>query len=229
MRGEVAMEDIQLSDDTRASLAAVYVGERDPALGRGLNRDLTALPPDAREPNPEHKRVIALRCAGYSLEEVQDITGYTQVTISKIYNDPDYEWYKTMLGDQMAFTALSDARQVIQAHTKEAAMQLVRLMRGAESENVRKQAADSILDRGGVPKSEVQQRTSLVLEGDEASSILQALRDMKMEIPPMLEVQETHALITTATRQSESHSDAAGQPTQSGSDRVKSGGPEETS
>lgn len=196
MAGESATASLLTQEQLEEMTELKESYSREAPLGR---------PPGAsvapRVPRPMHLRVIRLHAAGFTNFEIAELTGYSSAYVSKLINLEEYAELKTQLADEVAMLALTEARDVIQAHTREAAENLVDLMRNSESEGIRFRATESVLDRGGVPKAAMTHATSLRLDSEDLSSIRQALDDMQQPDEELVEVQESHSVLSKLREQ----------------------------
>lgn len=197
-----AVDGAELSSMEQNELLTIMAGERS-------TTSLAKTLPEKEQPKPLHKTVIALHVAGQKIVEIADALQLSTNYISTIINYPGYAWYIEEFSDKFAAETLLDARKIIQGHTAEAAMRLVHHMRHAESEAVSLKATESILDRGGVPKAEIQQQSSLLLQEDQFASLKAALEQLNEHVPTMAEVEDSHTALAAAKEQS-------GQPNVSG-------------
>lgn len=151
-------------------------------------------PPPTMRLRPKHLRVVALHVAGWTNFEVGSMVGLAESTVSKIINHPMLQEYKAELSEKVARETLLDARILIQNHTMEAGLKLVEHMRG-ENIGVSFRAVQDILDRGGVPRAEILQATSLLLDTKELEDLRTALDDIQVEVEEVKEVEESHAVL----------------------------------
>jgi hypothetical protein len=171
-------------------LAEVYSGAR--AEGAVLNTLPAGMP---KKLQPKHLRAVALKAAGWANFEIAEMLGWSEPYTSQIINHPMLQDYKQEMAEEVARTTLMDARTVIQAHTMDAALKLVTHM-NSETESISFRAAESILDRGGIPKAEVLQATQLLLDKNEMHDLRKALDDIMTPVEEVTDVVESHTVLT---------------------------------
>ena len=174
-------------------LEEVYTGARSAA--NTIVADKPVVEADTiKRLTPKHLKVIALHVAGWSNAEIGEIVGFSESYLPRIIHHPQLQELKQQLAEEVARETLLDARTVIQQHTMEAALKLVEHMRG-EDEGISFRATQDVLDRGGIPKTEVLQAATLVLGVDEVKDLRTALNDIQAPVDEVKEVNESHTVL----------------------------------
>lgn len=105
---------------------------------------------------PEHRVVIMLAATGMGNKEMSEhlsslgYKGYTAQAISYIKKQP---WAAKQIVEEIERAGREPVRVLLQSAALDAAEQLARLVTEAESEMVRKQASEAVLDRAGFGKN----------------------------------------------------------------------------
>lgn len=175
----------------KEELAEVYSGARAAGASGAV---LDTLSP-TKKLQPKHLRIVALKAAGWANFEIAEMVSMSESWVSQIINHPLLQEYKQEMAEEVARTTLMDARTVIQAHTMDAALKLVQHM-SSETETISFRAAESILDRGGIPKAEILQATHLLLDKDEMHDLRKALDDITKPVEEVKDVKESHTVLT---------------------------------
>lgn len=119
-------------------------------LGR-LSKDLK--PWHADKFNHRHRVVCIMKASGLKNNEIAEMMGYDQSTVSIILNDPRAEAYleeaATTVVDSMADVGIR-----LKAYAHEALTEVVDLMRNSTKDDTRQRSAFSILDRAGYGRIE---------------------------------------------------------------------------
>jgi hypothetical protein len=200
--GERLMEEILA--DNGLSLEKEYVAAEDqPGYSRikelikhgvsSLQRPLKSS--DVQTLRPIHKQVIALSAAGQKNREIAELLDVREEWISKILRHPEAEALRDEMVAEFVTGLHGDARELISAHTKEAILTVVGLMRQSK-DNIRLMAAKDILDRGGFKPQERILSTNINLSATDAAAIQAALSEMHEEVPPLQEAEVTAAVFS---------------------------------
>jgi hypothetical protein len=105
---------------------------------------------------PEHRVVIMLSATGMGNKEMSEhlaVMGYRQYTPQAIAYIKKQPWAVKQILEEIERAGREPVKMLLQSATYEATETLVTLMQGADSEMVKKQAAESILDRAGFGKN----------------------------------------------------------------------------
>lgn len=105
---------------------------------------------------PEHRIVIMLAATGMGNKEMSEhlaAAGYRQYTPQAIAYIRKQPWAVKQILEEIEKAGREPVKMLLQSSCYEAAETLTDLMKEAESEMVKKQAAESILDRAGFGKN----------------------------------------------------------------------------
>lgn len=144
---------------------------------------------------PQYKQAVAMHVAGMTNEEIAQALNRSSSWVWNVLRHPELQEFLQEFTLELARQAGSDAREVINLHTGEAAMKLVWLMRHAGKEELQGRMAESLLDRGGFPKAQIVGQVAMKLEASETQSIREALAQMSETLDPVEEVESTHEIL----------------------------------
>lgn len=113
----------------------------------------------------KHKRVIALKCAGYSKDEIIKETGFSLSLIRKIQEHPSYKTIKA----EIEAETLDDAKKILTNNTSKAAQTLVDACSDKKILPTQVKAAETILKLSGFAetrKIEAEIRERIIIVDD---------------------------------------------------------------
>lgn len=91
-----------------------------------------------------HRLICFLAAEGHSTKEISEKIGMTPMSVSNILRQP---WARERVQTEIRLAGQDEIRSILEAQVKPSLERLVTLRDTAESEQVQKAAADSLLDR----------------------------------------------------------------------------------
>lgn len=152
---------------------------------------------------PIHKQIIALSAAGAKNREIADMLDVAEAWVSQILRHPEAQALRNEMVADFVTQLHGDARELISAHTKEAILTVVGLMRSSPKDNIRLLAAKDILDRGGFKPQERIVSTNINLSADDAAAIKAALSETREVVPELHETEVTSSVFAEARERGE--------------------------
>lgn len=101
--------------------------------------------------------IVVLKLASYTHSQMASIIGVSRGQIREILEEPETQKLLETLRERLPAAAL----ELMHAYMIEAVQALAHVMRTSNNEKYILQAAESILDRGGVPKASRQERHTI--------------------------------------------------------------------
>jgi len=136
-------------------------------------------PWEPQEISSRHKYVVALSALGMRGFEIAELIGMSESRVSVLLRDPRLEALKRDLTGEAIRELSRDAGSIIKSHVAEAAETMASLMRGAESENVRRLASADLLDRAGHKPKETVQHQVVHIDADATEALKEALAEAR--------------------------------------------------
>lgn len=141
-------------------LRAIY-REEDSPVAEG-DRLFNERPPNLAilHEKPEHRLLLWMKAQGASNREIARQSGYTEPWLSQLFRQP---WAKDRLVQIMTDEGKDLVQGLLQSACADSIYKLMELRDGAESEQVQRSAADSLLDRWlGKPRQTIEATTAQV-------------------------------------------------------------------
>lgn len=154
-------------------------------------------PWEPEELSPLHKNILAMLAAGMRGREISKMPGMPcESRISVIKQSPAGKHFLAQLSAEMGKRIARDARDIINAHTTEAAQRIIQIMRSAENDGVALRAAQDLLDRGGLKPVEQSQVMHVAVEAQDVDRLLEALNETRERHEDLEEVEDSAALFS---------------------------------
>lgn len=147
--------------------------------------------------SPVHKNILMLLAAGMRAREISQMEGMpSESRISVIKNSPAGTAFLKQASEEIGRRISKDARDIVNAHTTEAVLRVLQIMRGSDSDAVALRAAQDILDRGGLKPVDQSQVMHIAVEEKDVSRIVQALNESKEDHSDLEEIDDSSALFS---------------------------------
>jgi len=141
---------------------------------------------------PKHKEILRRLLLGQSQREIAQTLGMSEVGVSQIVNTSKFQQNLQLMEaaleetfvDKLTTKEIEDpVRERLDSYKLEAIDTVYRLMREAESEQVRRTSAQDILDRAGYkPREVVETSHSFSVDPHTSDNINTALQDLGVRI-----------------------------------------------